>query len=81
MWHFNSERTIIDIVYTFTRRCCNNLLMYLLHTDLVLDRAQPEDGFNCEIKRDVELFYSQYLANLRMISNIATQTSIHTARR
>lgn len=46
--------------------------MFTLHIDLGLGQAGPEDG-NCDIKRHIELFYSQHLTNVRMISNIATQ--------
>lgn len=47
--------------------------MFTLHIDLGLGQARPEDG-NCDVKRHIELFYSQHLTNVRMISNIATQT-------
>lgn len=47
--------------------------MFTLHINLGLGQARPVDG-NCNVKRHIELFYSQHLTNVRMISNIATQT-------
>lgn len=34
--------------------------MFTLHIDLGLGQARPEDG-NCDVKRHIELFYSQHL--------------------
>lgn len=48
------------------------MMLYTLHIDLGLDRAQPEDG-NCDVNRNVEFLYPQHLANIQTISNITTQ--------